>query len=82
MVRGSRPGRMDPQGEGMAVSYTAEQLAQLKANIARGVTSLEVNGEKVTFRSLDEMRRTVAMIENEVSPVSRPGLYRPKFSRG
>lgn len=65
------------------MSYTPEQLAALKANIAKGVTSLEVNGEKVTFRSLDEMRRIAAMIEDELSPVPRRGgFHLPTFSRG
>lgn len=63
------------------MSYTAEQLAQLKANIARGVTSIEMNGEKVTFRSLDEMRQIVAMVEREVAPTASPGFYRPIFGR-
>lgn len=65
------------------MSYTPEQLSQLKENIAKGVTSLEINGEKVTFRSLDEMRRTVAMIEDELSVVPRRGgFHLPTFSRG
>lgn len=63
-------------------AYTADQLAQLKSNIAKGVTSVELNGEKVTFRSLDEMRQIVAMIEAEISPSRSSGFYRPSFSRG
>ena len=64
------------------MAYTAQHLAELKANIARGVTSLELNGEKVTFRSLDEMQRTVAMIERELAPMPVSGLMLPTFSRG
>lgn len=65
------------------MSYTPEQLAELKANIAKGVTSLEINGEKVTFRSLDEMRRIVKMMEEDmdIAP-ARGGFYLPTFSRG
>ncbi len=65
------------------MSYTPEQLAALKDNIAKGVTSLEINGEKVTFRSLDEMRRIVKMIEEDLDIVPRRGgFYLPTFSRG
>lgn len=64
------------------MAYTAEDLAALKANIARGVTSLEVAGEKVTFRSLDEMRRIVSMIEDDLAPKPKSGFHLPTFSRG
>ncbi|AZV00336.1 phage head-tail joining protein [Paracoccus sulfuroxidans] len=65
------------------MSYTPEQLAELKANIAKGVTSLEINGEKVTFRSLDEMRRIVKMIEEDLGITPRRGgFHLPTFSRG
>lgn len=64
------------------MSYTPEQLSELKANIAKGVTSLEINGEKVTFRSLDEMRRIVKIMEEDmdIAP-ARGGFYLPTFSR-
>ncbi|WP_397246180.1 phage head-tail joining protein [Paracoccus mutanolyticus] len=35
--------------------YTVEQYQTLCRMIGKGVTSLEVNGEKVSFRSLAEM---------------------------
>lgn len=63
------------------MAYTAQHLAELKANIARGVTSLELNGEKVTFRSLDEMQRIVAMIERDLDPRPSPGFHLPSFAR-
>lgn len=64
------------------MAYTEQDLAALKANIVRGVTSLEVNGEKVTFRSIAEMREIVAMIEADLSPRRDTGLHLPTFSRG
>ena len=64
------------------MAYTAQHLADLKANIARGVTSLEVNGEKVTFRNLDEMQRIVRMIEQDLDPRPTSSLLTPTFSRG
>lgn len=64
--------------------YTAEDLAHIKQMIAKGVTSIEVAGEKYNFRSLDEMQRTAALIEAEVNPSARrtTGFYLPTFSRG
>lgn len=64
--------------------YTAADLAHIKSMIAKGVTSIEVAGEKYNFRSLDEMQRTAALIEAEVNPSSSrsSGFYLPTFSRG
>ncbi|MCG6111320.1 MAG: hypothetical protein MEQ74_03915 [Paracoccus sp.] len=49
------------------MAYTQADADQLRANIAKGITSAEVNGEKVTFRSLADMRATLAMIEAELA---------------
>lgn len=64
--------------------YTAADLAHIKEMIAKGVTSIEVAGEKYNFRSLDEMQRIAAMIESEVNPAARrsSGFHLPTFSRG
>jgi len=66
------------------MAYTVEDLAALKANIAKGVTSLEVAGEKVQFRTLDEMLKLVAVIEAELDPriPQRSAFHLPTFSRG
>ncbi|MDS9468204.1 hypothetical protein RGQ15_11565 [Paracoccus sp. MBLB3053] len=66
------------------MAYTAADLAELKANIAKGVTSIEVAGEKVQFRSLNEMLKLAAVIEAEIEPggQTRSGLHHPTFSRG
>lgn len=65
------------------MSYTPEKLAQLRDMIAKGVTSLEQNGEKVAFRSLAEM----VAIESRMAKAlgeqpARSGLHTPSFSRG
>lgn len=60
-------------------------LIQLETNMAKGVTSIEVAGEKVTFRSLDEMLRTLAFLERRISrSVARdlPSQQYPAFRRG
>jgi|GEM_PF-1526364 len=60
-------------------------IAELQLNIAKGATSLEVAGEKVTFRSLDEMLRTLAFLERRLSPpvsCDLPYQQYPAFRRG
>jgi hypothetical protein len=46
--------------------YTVEQYQTLCRMIGKGVTSLEVNGEKVSFRSLAEMLRLKGLMEAEL----------------
>lgn len=50
--------------------------------IAKGVTSLEQNGEKVTFRSLDEMRRIKTEMEQALGMTARPRVHYPTFLKG
>lgn len=46
--------------------YTLSDYQTLTRMIAKGVTSLEVNGEKVTYRSLAEMLRIKGLMEAEL----------------
>jgi len=51
----------------MAVSaYTIEGYQTLCMMIGKGVTSLEVNGERVTYRSLSDMLRIKALMEADL----------------
>lgn len=63
-------------------AYTIEQYHQLCAMMAKGVTSLEQNGEKVTFRSLDEMRRIKSEMEQALGFGTKPRVHYPTFLRG
>lgn len=70
---------------GLAPQHYQTAIEQLTANIAKGVTSIEVAGEKVTFRSLDDMLRTLAFLERRMSlSVGRdlPSQHYPAFRRG
>lgn len=62
--------------------YTLEQYQQLCAMIAKGVTSLEQNGEKVAFRSLDEMRQIRAEMETALGLSTRSRVHYPAFRKG
>lgn len=62
--------------------YTIEQYQTLCGMIAKGVTSLEVNGEKVTFRSLSEMRQIKTEMEQALGLTARPAVHYPTFLKG
>lgn len=48
--------------------YTHEQYAALKAAIATGAYSVNYGDKHVTYRSMDEMQRLLAMMESELFP--------------
>lgn len=62
-------------------AYTQQQYETLCEMIAKGVTSLEQNGEKVTFRSLDEMRQIKAEMEQSLGRRPAPRIHYPAFRR-
>lgn len=68
----------------MAVTapWTIQQYQTLVVMIAKGVTSLEVNGEKVTYRSLDEMMRLKAVMERDLGLVAVSRRHYPAFRKG
>ncbi len=49
------------------MAFTQAERDALASAIASGATSVSYEGKSVTYRSLDEMRRTLAMIEQELS---------------
>ena len=67
----------------MAVSvFTTEQYETLCAMLAKGVTSMEVAGEKVTFRSLPEMMRLKSAMEADLGLTTRAKTVYPSFVKG
>ena len=66
--------------------FTAVQLAQLEANLALGVLSVDHNGKKTTFQSLEKMMDLRDRIKAELAaavaaasstPVRAPCMSRP-----
>ncbi len=47
--------------------YSQDQLQKLKDSYAKGVLSVELAGEKVTFTSGSKMRRRIRDIEGTIS---------------
>jgi len=53
-----------------------ERLEALKEAIYSGATSIQLDGQTVTYRSLSDMERTKLKLENEINGFSK----RPKCS--
>lgn len=61
--------------------WTHEQLSALKAAAAKGVRSVSYDGQTVTYQSVAEMLKLIAMMERELSP-ARARMHHPAFERG
>lgn len=62
------------------MSYTQADITALRANLAKGVAQAEVAGEKITFRSLAEMRSLLAEMEAAVAgPAAASRQHYPGF---
>jgi hypothetical protein len=48
------------------MAYTAEQLADLEAAIAEGVSSVSSNGRQVSYRNLSDMMKLRDAIREEL----------------
>ncbi|WP_342640928.1 phage head-tail joining protein [Rhodoligotrophos ferricapiens] len=66
------------------MAWTQRDLDNLKSAIAQGVTSARIGDRQVQYRSLQEMRETLALIEAEVSGTSarRSRQFRFRTSKG
>jgi hypothetical protein len=65
------------------VAYTQAQVDELKKSIAEGVLKVRFADREVTYRSLDEMRQTLSMMQSEVGAVAgRPRRRRTLFATG
>lgn len=66
------------------MAFTQADIDKLKSAIAKGVTKVRLNNEEVTYRSLDEMRTILAMMEADVSGHAggRFGVSYARTSRG
>lgn len=64
------------------MAYTQTDLDAVKAAIASGELTVEHNGRKVTYRSMDDLLKAKAVIEAELVPVGnrRGGVFRQTFS--
>lgn len=64
-------------------AYTHEQLAALKDAAAKGITKLRNSvGEEITYRSLEEMHRQIAVMERALTPQATVRQHYPTFNKG
>jgi hypothetical protein len=61
--------------------WTQQDYETLCQMLGKGVTSMEVNGEKVSFRSLAEMRQIKGMMEDELGLNRRPRQLYPVYRK-
>jgi hypothetical protein len=61
------------------MAWTQTDIDKLKAAIGQGATKVKFADREVTYRSLDEMRETLRMIQSEVDALA--GVVRPRRRR-
>ncbi|ALO46580.1 phage head-tail joining protein [Pseudohongiella spirulinae] len=64
------------------MSTAAQQLAKIKEAIALGALEIHMNGRRVTYRSLNEMRSIRDELQRQISGSSGPDVLRPTFDKG
>ena len=64
------------------MSYSADDLAELKSNYARGVAEISRGDERVKFRSLSEMKQIISEVESGLSGKKTTGVHYPTFDKG
>lgn len=64
------------------MSYTVEQVETLRSAIARGARTLKQNGEEVTYESMAEMRKQLAIMERSLGLSQRVTHFQPGYNRG
>ena len=63
------------------MAFTQKDADRLRSAIAKGVSSVELNGEKVTYRSLAEMKEALRMVEGELAGGVGAGAFRTSYPR-
>lgn len=60
----------------------ADDIAALEAAIRTGARSVQYDGQSVTYRSLDDMRSTLASMKREAGTLTGSGVVYPEFVKG
>lgn len=65
------------------MAWTQGDIDKLKKAIAKGARSVSYASGSVTYNSLDDMMKTLRIMEAEVSPQSAaPSRFVARFTRG
>lgn len=49
------------------MAYTADQLQALQDALASGELTVEFDGKRVTYRSIDDLRKAIATVQGELA---------------
>lgn len=64
------------------MAFTNDQITALKNAIAEGVLKVKYADKEVEYRSLNDMIRTLKMMESEVNPQTNSGRKYASFNNG
>lgn len=54
------------------MTFNEEDLEPLKAALLTGATSMTIDGRAVTFRSLQELKETIQMVQDSIHREANP----------
>ncbi|MFW6299486.1 MAG: phage head-tail joining protein [Oceanicaulis sp.] len=66
----------------MTARWTQADYDELKRAIATGATSVSYNGQRVDYRSLEEMKGLLSEMESELGLKTRRRRSKATFDRG
>lgn len=64
------------------MAFTQAQIDALKEAISLGATKVQYEDKTVEYRSLKDMKETLAMMEAEVNGTQRSTIAYPSYSKG
>jgi hypothetical protein len=64
------------------MAYTQQQLDELKAMIAEGVSSTKYSDKNTVYRPLDELLRIKKLMEDELGENAGGSIVYPAFGKG
>lgn len=63
------------------MAYTQAQVDALKTAIATGTTLVRMNGEEVRYRTLNEMKQILSMMQKDLG-TPRVASFTPAYDKG
>lgn len=64
------------------MAYTQKDIDDLKKAIASGISKVKINGRETEYRSLTEMKNTLAQMEKEVNGTTSAPYKYSSYDRG
>ena len=62
------------------MAFTQTDLDNINAAIATGEMTVEVNGRRVTYRSIADLERARSIIQGDLATASQPATRRGNFT--